>query len=179
MCSPVKSTGRHVGRPLHRMFMTPALASDKSLHYMKKACLLCDKSSCGYKTGCLAVKNDKILAEAWNETLPGEKYCQQGACDRHKLKLTGGHEPQVCCAIHAEANLIAQAAAQGLKLAGCDIYVTTFPCYICAKSLVQARISKLYYMSDYIGGNDAQRFFTAAKIPVEQIKEKVVWGLSS
>jgi len=142
---------------------------------MKRACRLCDSSKCGYRTGCLAVRNDKIIMEAWNETLPGEKYCQNGHCDRQARGLSGGHEIDVVCTIHAEANLIAKAAAKGVKLAGCDVYATTFPCYICAKSLTQAQIGRLYYMSDYMGGNDACRFFDAAGIVVEQVKEADVW----
>lgn len=142
---------------------------------MRAACLICDNSSCGYKTGCIAVRDGAVILEAWNETLPGEKYCQNGACDRHKQGLTGGRDPQICCAIHAEVNLIAKAAAQGLSLKDCDIYVTTFPCYICAKSLVQAQIGRLFYMSDYMGGSDAKGLFAAAKISVEQIKEEDVW----
>jgi dCMP deaminase len=147
--------------------------------FMKKACLLCDRASCGYKTGALAVKNGRTLAKAWNATLPGEKYCQKGQCDRHKLKLTKGRDPEVCCAIHAEANLIAQAAARGIKLKGADIYVTTFPCYICAKSLVQAQIGRLFYMSNYLGGDAALGLFSAAKIPVERILEEIVWAKKS
>ena len=171
-------------------FMAPLLASDKSLHYnlsridstqcerfnlMKRACLLCNHSNCGYKTGCIAVRDGEVILEAYNETLPGEKYCQNGQCERHKLNLTGGREPQICCAIHAEVNLIAKAAAAGISLKDADLYVTTFPCYICAKSLVQAHIGRLFYMSEYMGGNDAKRLLNAAKIPVEQVKETDIW----
>lgn len=149
------------------------------IKYMRQACLLCDKSTCGYKTGCLAVKSGKVLVEAWNETLPGEKYCQGGECERHKLGLTKGKDIDVVCSIHAEANMIAKAAAKGTKIKGCDIYVTTFPCYICAKSLVQAQIGQLYFMNGYMGGNDSERFFKAAKIPVTQIPEHEVWRKQS
>lgn len=147
---------------------------NERIKLMQRACLLCDRSSCLYRTGCLAVKNGKVILEAFNETLPGEKYCQDGECIRKKLGLKNGAEIGKVCSIHAEANLIAQAAAQVISLQGADIYVTTFPCYVCAKSLVKAEIGRLFYMSDY-ATNDGLRFFKAAKIPVVKIPEDEVW----
>lgn len=48
---------------------------------------------------------------------------------------------------HAEINAINQASAriQNYRLNGCDIYVTLEPCHMCAKAIVDARISNLYY----------------------------------
>lgn len=43
-------------------------------------------------------------------------------------------------ASHAEANLIAFAARQGIRTEGCTIYVTHHPCASCARTLVQAGI---------------------------------------
>ena len=144
------------------------------IRFMRQACLLCDKSQCLYRVGCVAVRDGEAVMEAFNETLPGEKYCQEGECIRKKLSLTGGAEIDKVCTIHAEVNLIPKAAARGITLEGVDIYLTTFPCYICSKSLVQAKIGRLFYMSNY-ANNDGLRFFDAANIPVEQIKEDVVW----
>jgi dCMP deaminase len=144
------------------------------IQFMRQACLLCDKSQCLYRVGCVAVRDGKVIMEAFNETLPGEKYCQEGECIRKKLGLTGGASIDKVCTIHAEVNLIAKAAARGVKLEDSDIYLTTFPCYICSKSLVQAKIGRLFYMSNY-ANNDGLRFFDAANIPVEQIEEDKVW----
>ena len=143
---------------------------------MKKACLLCDKSSCGYKTGCLAVLNGEILVEGFNEMLKGELYCQNGICSRKALGLNNGENPQIVCSIHAEASVIAQAANRGVSLCGCDIYVTTFPCLICARSLVKAGIKRLYYMSNYSDGNSSRSLFENNDIEVINIKEDDVWG---
>ncbi len=148
--------------------------TNQQLQFMQRACLLCDKSQCLYRVGCVAVREGDVVMEAFNETLPGEKYCQEGECVRKKLGLSGGDQIDKVCTIHAEVNLIAKAAARGIKLKGVEIYLTTFPCYICAKSLVQAEIGKLFYMSDY-ANNDGMRFFDAAGISVGQIEEAMVW----
>lgn len=45
---------------------------------------------------------------------------------------------------HAEANLIAFAAREGIRTSGCSVYVTHFPCSSCARALIQAGIDKVY-----------------------------------
>jgi dCMP deaminase len=43
-------------------------------------------------------------------------------------------------ASHAEANLIAFAAREGIRTKGCTVYVTHMPCAACARTLIQAGI---------------------------------------
>lgn len=150
--------------------------TDKDIDFMKQACLMCDYSTCGYKTGCIAVKNLKVILTAFNEALPGNPYCQNNTCTREEQNLYGGKDMQKVCSIHAEASIISQAAAQGISLKGVDIYVTTFPCVICARSLVKACVKNVFVMSDYTGGNISQSLFDEANIKVTQITEKEVWG---
>lgn len=48
-------------------------------------------------------------------------------------------------ASHAEANLVAFAAREGIRTAGCRIYVTHAPCAACARTLIQAGIVKVIH----------------------------------
>lgn len=48
-------------------------------------------------------------------------------------------------ATHAEQNLIATAAREGIKVDGCDVYVTHAPCSTCARLLIQAGVRKVFY----------------------------------
>lgn len=48
-------------------------------------------------------------------------------------------------ASHAEANLIAFAAREGIRTAGCTVYATHAPCAACARTLIQAGISKIIH----------------------------------
>lgn len=50
-------------------------------------------------------------------------------------------------ASHAEANLVAFAAREGIRTTGCTVYVTHMPCASCARSLIQAGISRVVYGS--------------------------------
>lgn len=44
---------------------------------------------------------------------------------------------------HAESNLIAFAAREGIRTNGCTIYVTHHPCASCARTLIQAGIARV------------------------------------
>ena len=48
---------------------------------------------------------------------------------------------------HAEINAIKDASSsiENYRLLGCDIYSTLEPCHMCAKAIVDARISNLYF----------------------------------
>ena len=46
-------------------------------------------------------------------------------------------------ASHAEANLIAFAAREGIRTKGCTVFVTHAPCSACARMMIQAGIEKV------------------------------------
>lgn len=48
-------------------------------------------------------------------------------------------------ASHAEANLIAFAAREGIRTRGCTVYVTHHPCAGCARTLIQAGVSAVRF----------------------------------
>lgn len=48
-------------------------------------------------------------------------------------------------ASHAEANLVAFAAREGIRTAGCTVYVTHAPCASCARTLIQAGVKQIVY----------------------------------
>lgn len=48
-------------------------------------------------------------------------------------------------ASHAEANLIAFAAREGIRTAGCRVFVTHYPCSSCARTLIQAGVRGVFY----------------------------------
>lgn len=112
------------------------------------------KSHCQIiKNACAAVKNNKVLLIAHNRILPDEEFCEREGCVRKKLGLGGGRQLEHCSAVHAEANLIAQAARKGISLEGATLYVTTFPCSMCARSIAVSGIKKIVYFDNYVYEN--------------------------
>lgn len=78
-------------------------------------------------------------------------------------------------ASHAEANLVAFAAREGIRTAGCTVYVTHQPCAACARSLIQAGITAVVY-GDGTTSMPVEEFaasaimFDEAKIKVSAVK---------
>lgn len=51
--------------------------------------------------------------------------------------------------IHAEMSTICDAARNGYSSRGASLYVTTFPCHLCAKHIVASGICKVIYLEPY------------------------------
>jgi deoxycytidylate deaminase len=52
-------------------------------------------------------------------------------------------------AVHAEMAALVDAARRGVPVKSCTMYVTTFPCHLCARHIVAAGIQKLVYIEPY------------------------------
>lgn len=70
-----------------------------------------------------------------------------------RMTLRRGAGIELAGSEHAEAGVLAQAAAQGIATAGLDLYTTDFPCPPCAKFIASAQIKNLYYIDGYAVGN--------------------------
>jgi dCMP deaminase len=51
--------------------------------------------------------------------------------------------------VHAEANALVQAAHNGIRLEGAEIYVTASPCFNCFKLIVNAGIRTVFFGEFY------------------------------
>lgn len=67
-------------------------------------------------------------------------------------------------------NSLIQCARNGVSTDDTEIYVTHFPCYNCAKALVQAGVKKINYYFDYNDSPLAIKLFKDCGVPYEQIK---------
>jgi deoxycytidylate deaminase len=52
-------------------------------------------------------------------------------------------------AVHAEMAALSDAARRGVSVQGCTIFVTTFPCHLCARHIVAAGICTVVYIEPY------------------------------
>lgn len=65
-------------------------------------------------------------------------------------------------ASHAEANLVAFAAREGIHTKGCTAYVTHHPCAACARTLIQAGIKAVYIGGEMTADDRWKDDFAAA-----------------
>ena len=72
--------------------------------------------------------------------------------------------------MHAEQNAIIQAALHGISIEGATLYCTHQPCILCAKMMINARVTKVVYRQSYPDGT-ALDFLQQAGIEVVRVKE--------
>ncbi|MCF8103949.1 MAG: dCMP deaminase family protein [Desulfohalobiaceae bacterium] len=119
-------------------------------YFMEIAHLVADRSTClRRKVGALAVKDKRILATGYNGAPTGLRHCRETGCLREQLGVSSGERHELCRSLHAEQNVIIQAAVHGIPLAGADLYCTDQPCLICAKMLINANFRKIYFAKGY------------------------------
>lgn len=122
-------------------------------YFMKMAALASERSTClRAKVGAVAVKNNHILATGYNGAPSGQPHCGDesiGFCIREELNVPSGERHEICRGVHAEQNLICQAAMHGTSLFGATVYCTHKPCSICEKLLISIGIKEVIHRENY------------------------------
>jgi dCMP deaminase len=119
-------------------------------YFMDIAKLVAQRSTClRRKVGALAVKDKRILATGYNGAPAGLKHCLDIGCLREQMSIPSGQRHELCRGLHAEQNVIIQAAMHGIGLKGAQIYCTTQPCLICAKMLINCGIQAIIFDYGY------------------------------
>ena len=117
---------------------------------LKIASVVAERSTCRrHHMGAVAVRDRHILTTGYNGAPAGQKDCLELGCLRDELNIPSGERVEICRAIHAEQNVIIQAALHGVSLEGSTIYCTHTPCVLCAKMLVNARIKRFVSFGKY------------------------------
>ena len=139
-------------------------------YFMNIAYLVAERSTClRRKVGALAVKDKRILATGYNGAPAGLTHCLDIGCMREQLGIPSGQRHELCRALHAEQNVIIQAAMHGVCIEGADIFCTTQPCILCAKMLINCRIHAIYFAEGY--PDDLSRsMLEEAHIPFERLE---------
>lgn len=99
--------------------------------------------------GALIVKDKRILCTGYNGVPTGIRHPAEVGCLREKLGIPSGQRHEICRGLHAEQNAIIQAARYGINISGAMIYITTQPCVVCAKMLINAGITEIVYQNPY------------------------------
>ncbi|MFA6503242.1 MAG: deaminase [Candidatus Paceibacterota bacterium] len=120
---------------LDREFMRSAFAeSEKSADWWRQI-------------GAVLVKDKKIICQGHIRYFPSDLALDVLGTPRSNYDF--GQRPDVYISMHAEADVIAQAAKEGVPLAGAACYSSTFPCINCSFLLARSGVSKLYYTKGY------------------------------
>jgi dCMP deaminase len=111
-------------------------------YFMAIAREVATRSTCDRKhVGAVIVRDKMILATGYNGSIRGLPHC-----DDEGHMMEEGHCVRT---VHAEANAIVQAARNGVRLEGGQIYVTASPCFGCFKMIANAGLSRIVFGEFY------------------------------
>ncbi len=138
-------------------------------YFMRIAFLVSERSTClRRRVGAVIVKDKRILATGYNGPPSGIKHCEEVGCLREKLGVPSGQRHELCRGLHAEQNAIIQAALHGVSLKGAVMYITTQPCIICTKMLINAGIKEIVISEGY-PDELAREFLNEAGVRVRHV----------
>lgn len=137
-------------------------------YFMTITNMVAKRSTCLRRhVGAILVKDKRILATGYNGAPAGIRHCEETGCIRQDSDIPSGQRHELCRGLHAEQNVIIQAAYHGVSIDGATLYCTNKPCIICSKMLINAGIKKIVYGDGY---DDplADEMLTEADITVER-----------
>ncbi|MFC1920753.1 cytidine/deoxycytidylate deaminase family protein [Chloroflexota bacterium] len=130
--------------------MKESARPDIDEYFLKIATVVGERSTClRHHMGAVAVRDKRILTTGYNGAAAGLKDCLELGCLRDEQGIASGTRQEICRAIHAEQNVIIQAALHGVSLEGSTIYCTHTPCVLCAKMMVNAKIKRSVSFGKY------------------------------
>ncbi|MDD4954983.1 MAG: cytidine/deoxycytidylate deaminase family protein [Candidatus Omnitrophica bacterium] len=141
-------------------------------YFMKAAFLVSERSTCLRRhVGAVLVKEKQILATGYNGAPMGVEHCDSVGCLRAHLNVPSGQRHEICRGLHAEQNVLLQAAKHGVSVRESAIYITNAPCSICAKMIINAGITEVIIADNY-PDEMAKKFLKEAKIKLRKIGKK-------
>lgn len=132
-------------------------------YFLAQSLMLSMRSTCQrLMVGAVIVRDKRIISGGYNGSVSGEVHCHDEGC-----YMEDGHCVRT---IHAEMNALLQCAKFGAPTAGAEIYVSHFPCLQCSKAIIQAGISKIYYLYNYHNHPYALHLLDQAGIAYQEVQ---------
>ncbi len=140
-------------------------------YFLEIARIVSKRSTClRRKVGALIVKDRRILATGYNGTPSGIRHCAEVGCLRAKLKIPSGQRHELCRGLHAEQNVLLQAALYGISLRDSSLYITNQPCIICVKMIINAGVREVVIAGSY-PDRMAREFLDEAGIDIRRVSQ--------
>ncbi len=111
-------------------------------YFMNIARQVATRATCDRKhVGAVIVRDKTILSTGYNGSIRGLAHCTDVG---HLMAAE-----QCGRTVRAEANASCQAARNGVRLEGADIYTTASPCWSCFRLIANSSIRRIYYGEFY------------------------------
>jgi dCMP deaminase len=141
-------------------------------YFMEITRLVAKRSTClRRQVGAVLVMDKRILATGYNGAPSGLAHCLEVGCLREEKQVPSGERHELCRGLHAEQNVIIQAAFHGIRIQGSTLYCTNLPCAICTKMLINAGVKEIIYDGGYQDALSREMLLEAG-IPARQFHLK-------
>jgi len=144
-------------------------------YFIKLSQIAAERATCDRgKSGCVIVKDKRILATGYVGSPPGMPHCDEAGHLMKKVFDEDGSVSQHCVrTIHAEQNAILQAAKFGTPIEGSTLYVKMEPCRSCAMMIISAGIKRVVCEKKYHSGQETRDLFRDAGVELVVLKDEV------
>jgi dCMP deaminase len=133
--------------------------------FMQMAVTIANLSTCPRAhVGAILVRDRRVLSVGYNGAPIGTPHCDDIGC-----YLEGSHCVR---SVHAEQNVIVQAALHGVSTEGASLYCTHRPCLSCTRILINARIKTIFFLNEYDSGTFSVSLLKNADIFIKCLKEE-------
>lgn len=149
--------------------MTDRPRSSWDEYFMSIAQVVATRSTCDRKhVGAVIVRDKMLLTTGYNGSIRGLPHC-----DEVGHLMDDGHCIRT---VHAEANAIAQAARNGIRLEDAGIYVTASPCFGCFKLIANSGLKRIvfgeFYRDERIFELSTELGIELVHLPIEKVAAK-------
>jgi dCMP deaminase len=163
---------------------------DWDQYFLQMLPLIGARATCNRgRSGCLIVKNNRILMSGYVGSPPGMDHCDDVG---HEYEWRFDRDPDAyegdwdylmkdvhhhCIrTIHAEANAIYHCARAGVSCEGATIYCTMTPCRRCAEAIVQVGITRVVTAKKYHDAGPAIQYFEKANVELVTVGDLADYG---
>lgn len=129
----------------------------------------CDRG----KSGCLIVKNKRILTTGYVGSPIGLAHCDDAGHLMHEVLQDGVITQHCIRTTHAEQNALLQAARHGISVEGGTLYCKMEPCHVCAKMIINAGIKRVVAEKRYQRADLSRQSFKEAGVQLDVVCQEV------
>lgn len=144
-------------------------------YFMKIADTVADRGTCDRgKSGSVVVVDKKILCTGYVGSAPGQPHCDEvGHMIQEVIDEVGNKSMHCVRTIHAEENVILQAAKHGISLKGGTLYCKMTPCFRCARMIASVGIERVVAKKRYHSEASSIKVFNDTGIQFEVLEDKI------
>lgn len=161
--------------------------------YIELAGNMAKLSTCSrVNVGAILVLDGRPILSGYNGTPSGHKHCRDVYIEKYQKYMIEHKEPlgiflfedfmrlpeiredhgkfSRLHEVHAEINIISQAASKGLSVKGGKLYITHSPCNDCCKSILTAGISEIVFENLYDRETEGLQILLQSGVVVKQLE---------